>query len=45
MRISYILLILCFCLSASSYAQGLQAVSGSVQTEAGSPLPGGHRLF
>ena len=45
MRISYILLILCFCLSASSYAQGLQAVSGSVQTEAGSPLPGATVFF
>ena len=45
MRTVYAFLILCFCLSASSYAQGLQAVSGTVQTEAGIPLPGATVLF
>ena len=45
MRTIYALLILCFCLSASSYAQGLQAVSGTVQTEAGTPLPGATVFF
>ena len=45
MRTLCAFLILCFCLSASSYAQGLQAVSGTVQTEAGTPLPGATVFF
>ena len=45
MRTVYTFLVLCFCLSASSYAQGLQAVSGTVQTEAGTPLPGATVFF
>lgn len=45
MRTVYAFLILCFCLTASSYAQGLQAVSGTVQTEAGTPLPGATIFF
>ena len=45
MRTVYTFLILCFCLSASSYAQGLGAVSGTVQTEAGTPLPGATVFF
>ena len=45
MRTLYAFLILCFCLSASSYAQGLQVVNGTVQTEAGAPLPGATVFF
>lgn len=45
MRSLYLLLMLCFYLSGSSWAQGLQTVSGTVQTEAGTPLPGATVLF
>ena len=45
MRTVYAILILCFCLTLSSHAQGLQAVSGTVQTEAGIPLPGATVFF
>ena len=45
MRTIYALLILCFGLAASSAAQGLQTVSGTVQTEAGAPLPGATVFF
>ncbi|GAB3733484.1 TonB-dependent receptor [Hymenobacter agri] len=45
MRTIYAFFILCFCLVASSYGQGLQTVSGTVQTEAGTPLPGATVFF
>jgi iron complex outermembrane receptor protein len=45
MRSLYLLLMLCFCLAGSSWAQGLQTVNGTVQTEAGTPLPGATVFF
>ena len=41
----FLSLIIFVCTVASSWAQGLQAVSGTVQTEAGSPLPGATVFF
>ncbi len=40
MRQPYFLLILCLLLPLGSWAQGAQVVSGTVQTEVGTPLPG-----
>ena len=40
MRQRYLLIILCLLLPLSGWAQGIQLISGTVQTEAGTPLPG-----
>lgn len=40
MRHFYFLIMLCLLLPAGARAQGLQTISGTVQTEAGMPLPG-----
>ncbi|MBF9235850.1 TonB-dependent receptor [Hymenobacter sp. BT683] len=40
MRQHYFLIILCLLLPLGSWAQESQAISGTVQTEAGTPLPG-----
>ena len=45
MRTVYLFLILCCWQSLNSYGQGLQAVNGTVQTEAGTPLPGATVFF
>ncbi|WP_210514290.1 TonB-dependent receptor [Hymenobacter terricola] len=45
MRHIYICIILCLLLPLSSWAQGPQTISGTVQTEAGMPLPGATVFF
>ena len=40
MRQRYLLIILYLLLPLSGWAQGIQLISGTVQTEAGIPLPG-----
>jgi iron complex outermembrane receptor protein len=40
MRFVYFCILLCLLLPLGGWAQGPQKVSGTVQTEAGTPLPG-----
>ena len=45
MRSFYLTLIISILLPLAGWAQGMQAVSGTVQTEAGTPLPGATVFF
>jgi hypothetical protein len=40
MRNSYFLIVIGLLLSLRAWAQGVQSIAGTVQTEAGMPLPG-----